>query len=40
MSRKAPRERSGKYVPQSGAGSRVKEASTVRKDSMPKKKGC
>ena len=37
---KAPRERSGKYVAQSGANSRVKEASTVRKDTIPKKKGC
>ena len=37
---KAPRERSGKYVPQGGAGTRVKEAATVRQSTMPQKKGC
>lgn len=36
---KAPRERKGQYAPQGGAGQRVKEAATVRKDTLPKK-GC
>ena len=43
MAKMSPRTRKGQYVPQSGAGQRVKEAMSVRKDTLPRrggKKGC
>lgn len=39
MAKMSPRERKGQYMTTSGASQRRQEAASVRKDTMPMKKG-